>query len=209
LLRITDTSSGSSQTTSITVAPGSNAPLNAQPATVNFTGSTSTSCASGITASVIVFGGRPPYTLSSPGAFTVSPPVLTASGSTFTIGATGQCSAGSPIAIVDANGASVTVNASNALGTGVALPAFVVAPLAVNFTACGQQADIALAGGTGSYFVTANNSVVSAQITGASPPVATISLPVGALTGSQADVSVGFSDGRSVQSVTVHVPGTC
>jgi len=88
LLRVTDVSSGSSQTVSITIAPGSNAPLNAQPATVNFTGSTGNSCASGITASVIVFGGHPPYTLSSPGAFTVNPPVLTASGSTFTIGAT-------------------------------------------------------------------------------------------------------------------------
>jgi hypothetical protein len=211
LLRATDVSSGSSQTVSIAIAPGSNAPLNAQPSTVNFTGSTATSCASGITASVIVFGGRPPYTLSSPGAFTVTPPVLTASGSTFTIGATGQCSSASPIAIVDANGASVTVTASNALGTGVALPAFVVAPSTVTFTGCPQEASVVLAGGTGSYFAsddpsTTSNTLVTTSISGST---GTIFFNANAATHALAtfpfDFQIGFSDGRVVLPVTVHV----
>jgi hypothetical protein len=213
LLRVTDVSSGSSQTVSITIAPGSNAPLNAQPATIHFTGPTDTSCATGTNATVIVFGGRPPYTLSSPGTFSVSPQLLTASGSTFTVGATGQCSDGSPIAIVDANGASVTVTASNVPGNGITLPPILVAPADVTFTNCGEQANVVLAGGLGSYFVTQQNGPVQASVTGS---IGTIAFGTTSGIGSMLNpvsggviARIGFSDGQSVASVTAHLPGSC
>ncbi len=92
LLRITDLSSGFTQTTSVTIAPSTNAALNAQPDTVRFTGPNSTTCSNGASADVIVFGGLPPYQLTTAAGFTVNPTTLAGSGQHFTIQTTGACS---------------------------------------------------------------------------------------------------------------------
>jgi hypothetical protein len=64
--------------------------------------------------------------------------------------------------------------------------------------------------GNGTYFVTQNNSVVDAQVvSGSSTGIITFGSAGQNPSGPHVDVSVGFSDGRSVQTVTVHVPGTC
>ncbi|HSN19990.1 MAG TPA: hypothetical protein VLS49_04890 [Usitatibacter sp.] len=206
LLRITDLASGFSQTASVTIASSSNTPLDAQPTTISFTGPDTNTCASGTSADVIVFGGNPPYSISQPGGFTISPTVLSSSGSRFRVGATGQCTTGSAIAIVDSSGASVTVTVTNAPGTAT-LPAFVVAPAEVTFTDCKQQAGVTLAGGTGNYFASSSGDPLDVQVSG---NVGTISLP--SLSSVPAtvpfDLQAGFSDGQTVQSVTVHVLGT-
>ncbi|HUI98802.1 MAG TPA: hypothetical protein VLY46_01135 [Usitatibacter sp.] len=211
LLRITDVTSGFSQTASVTISPVSGAPLNAQPSTISFTGPDANTCATGISADVIVFGGRPPYNISSPGAFGIYPTVVTSSGGRFQVTATGQCSTASTIAIVDANGASTTVTVTNALGT-VAPPPFVVAPTEVTFTDCGQSAGIALAGGTGAYYASAGGSPLDVEVAGSA---GIITLPVQAFTSTNTtpsappfDLQAGFSDGQTVQPVTVHVLGT-
>ncbi len=205
LLRVTDLSSGFSQTTSVAISSLSNAPLSAQPTTISFTGPNANTCASGVPATVIVSGGVPPYTISQPGAFFVNPPVVGASGSTFTVTATGQCSASSPIAVVDSTGASVTVTASNSLGT-VAVPAFVVAPDEITFTGCGQHADVVAAGGTGNYFSSNTSALLS--ISPGFNGVFTITGPItdpGST--SQIDLQVGFSDGQTALPVVVHITG--
>ena len=214
LLRITDLSSGFSQTAAVTISPVSTTPLKAQPTTIDFTGPDANTCANGNSADVIVFGGHPPYSISTPGAFSVSPNLVTVSGGRFVVSATGQCTTGSQIAIVDANGASVTVTASNSLGT-VTPPPFVVAPTEVTFTDCGQEADVTLAGGTGSYFASSSsNTGTGLQVQYLGNGVGSIFLPKGAF-GTPAsaptppfDLQAGFSDGRTAQSVTVHVLGT-
>ncbi len=67
ILRITDVASGFVQTTSVTIAPSSNAPLNAQPSRPSRSPArTAATCATGTPADVIVFGGRPPYPISQP-----------------------------------------------------------------------------------------------------------------------------------------------
>ena len=207
LLRITDLASGFSQTASVTISPASSAPLGAQPTTIAFTGPDASSCASGVAADVIVFGGRPPYSISNPGAFGVFPTIVASSGGRFTVTASGQCSTGSPIAVVDANGASLTVTATNSLGT-VTPPPFVAAPSAVTFTGCGQQAGVALAGGTGNYYASApSGDPLNVQVSG---NLGTIILnkPATPFPAPPFDLQAGFSDGRTVQSVTVHVLGT-
>ncbi len=212
LLRITDLSSGFSQTASVTISPASSAALNAQPTTIAFTGPDSNTCATN-SADVIVFGGRPPYSISNPGPFGIFPTVVTASGGRFTVTATGQCTTGSTIAIVDANGASVSVTATNSLGT-VAVPPFVVAPSEVTFTGCGQQAGVALAGGTGNYYAsTASGTGTTPLIVQVAGSFGNIELPPSAFVGALPptlpfDLQAGFSDGRTVQPVTVHVLGT-
>ena len=165
LLQVTDLTSGFTQRSSVTIAPSSNAPLNAQPNTIVFQGTTPQTCASGISADVIVFGGRPPYLISQPGSFTISPTIVTQSGGRFTVTANGQCSAGSQIAVVDGNGASVTVNASNTLSsvpapTPPVVPDFSVAPTQVTLNSCSDVATVTAVGGTGGYFASSGNSAV-------------------------------------------------
>ena len=205
LLQVTDVSTGFSQRTSFNIAPSSNAPLNAQPDTIEFTGRDPNTCASGIEADVIVFGGRPPYQISQPGSFGVSPTVVANSGGRFTVRATGQCSNGSQIAVVDANGATVTVTAVNRLSevpapTPPTPTAFSVSPTDVTLNTCQDVANVALVGGSGSYFAASGNSQVLASTSGnqgvikrANPSTGPVSSPV----------SVAFSDGQTSRQVTV------
>src|SRR6185437_4761130 len=174
LLRITDVSSGFTQTTAVTIAPSTNAALNAQPDTIRFTGSNATTCSLNGTADVIVFGGLPPYQLTQVAGYAISPTTISISGGHFTITATGQCSQtqtsgttvspiGSPLAIVDAAGATKTVTIFNtpAPATPASNTPFDVAPASVTLDSCGATATVALVGGSGNYFAASGNSAVS------------------------------------------------
>jgi hypothetical protein len=205
LLQITDTSSGFFQRTSVGIAPSSNAPLNAQPDRISFVGPDAVRCASGIAADVVVFGGRPPYSITQPGTFQVSPVLVTANGGRFTVTATGQCSSGSPIAIVDNNGATVTVTAANALGTSASPTPMVVSPSTVTLDACSSIANVTIAGGQGpgSYFAAAGSGAVVVGISGSMASIRRQSGTPAAAT----PVQVGISDGRQVAQVTVNLSG--
>ena len=209
LLQVTDTSSGFTQRTAITIAPSSNAPLNAQPGAITFKGTAANTCANNIQADVIVFGGRPPYQVSQPGTFTVSPTVVATSGGRFTVRATGQCTAGSAIAVVDASGASVTVNAINNLSDVVAptptpATAFSVSPTDVRLTSCNDTASVTLAGGAGpgSYFAASGNNAISASVPGGGN-TGVIRRNPGTTT--LTSVTVSFSDGQTSKPVTVNI----
>ena len=205
LLQVTDTVSGFTQRASVTIAPSSNAPLNAQPSTIVFQGTSPQTCASGISADVIVFGGRPPYLISQPGSFTVSPTIVTQNGGRFTVTATGQCSAGSQIAVVDGNGATVSVTASNALSA-VPVPtpptptAFSVAPTSVRLNTCSDEATVILSGGTTSYFASSGDGAIQASVSGNN---GFIRRKPGSAAPLADEARVAFSDGRSTAEVTV------
>jgi len=206
LLQVTDLSSGFTQRTSVSIAPSSNAPLNAQPATITFQGVAANTCASGIAADVIVFGGRSPYLISQPGSFTVQPTVVTSNPGRFTVTAIGQCTSGSQIAIVDANGATVAVTAINRLSDVVPpaptpTPTFAVAPTDVTLNSCTDSANVTLVGGTGNYLATSGSSTIDAVVNGST---GTIRRALGQ-NPAPATVSVAFSDGQSIRQVTVNV----
>lgn len=210
LLQVTDLSSGFTQRTAVSLAPSSNAPLNAQPSTIVFQGLAPNTCASGIPADVIVFGGRPPYLISQPGSFLVSPTIVTQNGGRFTVTATGQCTAGSQIAVVDANGATVSVTASNALSdvpppTPTPTTPFSLSPTAVSLNSCTDSASVLLIGGSGSYVAASGNSAVSVTVSGGTGTIRRAS-PSGAP--GTASVTVTFSDGQSTEDVTVTLTGT-
>lgn len=209
LLQATDIASGFSQRTSFTIAPSSNAPLNARPSTIVFQGAFAVGvCASGISADVIVFGGRPPYLISQPGSFSVSPTVITQSGGRFTVTATGQCSDGSEIAVVDSNGATVTVTASNEL-SGLILtppdPPFVVTPTTVTLSSCNSVGNVALNGGTGTYFGASGDDSVTVVLSGA---LASIRRTPGYLSPITTPVTVTLTDGQTTKTVRVILTGT-
>ena len=209
LLQVTDLSSGFTQRTSVAIAPSSNAPLNAQPSTIVFQGKEPNTCATSISADVIVFGGRPPYLISQPGSFQVSPTIVTQNGGRFTVTATGQCTAGSQIAVVDGNGATVSVTASNALSdvpppTPTPTTPFIVSPTTVSLNSCNDSANVLLIGGSGSYVPASGNSAISATVTGGTATIRRAS-PSGAP--GVDGVTVTFSDGQSTQLVTVTLTG--
>jgi hypothetical protein len=206
LLQVTDTSSGFTQQTSVTIAPSSNAPLNAQPATIEFQGTNPGTCASGINADVIVFGGRPPYQISQPGSFSVTPTVVTASGGRFTVGANGQCANASQIAVVDSNGATVAVTATNRISPaqGTTTTAFAVSPNSVNLTTCSDVGNVQLSGGSGSYVGAASSSNIRVTVNGSLGSISRAP-STGATSTPQ---SVSFSDGKAVQTVTVNLSGS-
>jgi hypothetical protein len=206
LLQATDTSSGASQRVAVTIAPSSSSPLNAQPSTLSFIGRDGTSCASNISAEVIVFGGRPPYSISQPGTFLISPVSLATSGSRFTVTAIGQCTPGAQIAVVDTNGSVVTVTATNTVKPGVVIsnpPPLVVAPESVVLDTCDSTASVTLSGGTGTYYGAAGSSTVDVAISGNTATIfrrrttGTASSPI----------SVGISDGQTAKTVTVNLQG--
>lgn len=201
LLQVTDTSTGFTQRTSVTIAPSSNAPLNAQPATIEFQGTAPGTCASGISADVIVFGGRPPYQISQPGSFSVTPTVVSSSGGRFTVSAIGQCANASQIAVVDSNGATVAVTATNRISpvVGTTTTPFNVSPSSVTLTSCNDVANVTLSDGSGSYVGATSHSSIKAQV---NTNIGSISRqsPSGAVSSPQ---SVSFSDGKTVKQVDV------
>lgn len=212
LLRITDVSSGFAQTTGVSIAPSSNAPLNAQPSTIVFQGIAAGTCASGISADVIVFGGRPPYLISQPGSFGVNPTVITNNGGRFTVTAIGQCTSGSQIAIVDANGATVSVTASNKLSDlVVATPTptptttpLVVSPTDTSLATCNDVATVSLTGGAGTYIAASGNGSILAAVSG---NIGSIRRGSNSSAPGTSTVTVQFSDGKSSVPVIVHLSG--
>ena len=208
LIQITDVSSGSFQRASFTIAVANTAQLNAQPAVINFRGLTSASCANNISADVIVVGGRPPYSVSNPGSFSVSPNTVTQSGGRFTVTATGQCSTGSRIAVVDTLGAAVNVEVNNVEGPGVPQSnALVVGPTTITLgLRCSSVGSVIVAGGVGNYFAVTGDADLTATVSGN-----TVSFQRSSNTviGGKV-VPVGISDGREVATVQVAIPaGAC
>ncbi|MEO5693679.1 MAG: hypothetical protein ABIQ72_11185 [Usitatibacter sp.] len=211
LLQVTDLSSGFTQRASFGIAPSSNAPLNAQPAAIRFQGVAAGTCATGISADVIVFGGRPPYQISQPGSFNVAPSVVATSGGRFTVSATGQCTSGSIIAVVDANGATTSVNAINSLSDlpttppTTPTPDFDVSPKAVALDSCNAVGNVALTGGSGTYFGASGDTSVTVTVaSGAS--VASIQRKNPSLS-APTRVTVTFSDGQTSQNVIATMSG--
>ncbi|HZZ92635.1 MAG TPA: hypothetical protein VFE23_08730 [Usitatibacter sp.] len=214
LLRITDIASGFVQTASVSIAPSTSSPLVVQPTAIQFTGPDANTCASGVSADVLVIGGRPPYQVTQPPGFIVNPTVLTTSGRV-TVTATGQCArtgttqgiaipdAGQTLAIVDATGATATVSIHNdpAPVTAVTVP-FDVAPAEVTLDSCSAVAFVALVGGTGSYFGVGTNAV-SVSASGNQG----IIQRVPGTTASTSPISVAFSDGQTNKTVKVNLTG--
>ena len=214
LMRVTDLGSGFTQTTSIPIAASSNAPLTVLPTSISFTGPDFNTCASGVSADIIVLGGRPPYQITQPSGFTVTPALVTNSGGHFTITANGVCAetgafadtGGVLVAIVDANGANTSIRIFNnrAPVAGNAAP-FAVAPTNVTLDSCNAVATVALIGGAGpgSYFSASGSSAVRVDI---GTNAATIRRASGTTT-TTSSIPVAFSDGKTVLNVTVNLSG--
>jgi hypothetical protein len=202
LISITDTTNGASVQTAVGIVGVANPTLSAQPATIAFQGSGPNTCSNGASATVIITGGKAPYTISQSPAFVVSPQLVTSSPGQFTITSNGTCTAGSTIAIVDANGAATSVTATNSVST-TALTPVKAAPSTVTLVTCNQVAQVALTGGSGQYFAASGSDLIDAQVNG---NFGFIRRTRTAANGTAA-VTAAFSDGQSSDTVTVNLAG--
>src|SRR5262249_36212028 len=159
----------------------------------------------GLSATITIFGGLPPYTVtSSTSGLALSRDTVSFSGGTVDVRPTGACLSNAPITIRDASGHTTTVTVSNIVGTVVASP-LSVSPETVTLSTCSSIATVSAAGGTGNYNASAGSDALLVGRTSGGfiqiqrnpnnlPP------PSGALT-------VGISDGASTKTVTVNLTG--
>lgn len=208
LIQITDLATGAFQRTSFTISQNGTAPLVALPNVINFIGSNNTACASGLSADVVVFGGRPPYQITQPGSVAfVSPLVVTTSGGRFTVTANGGCADTASIGIIDASGATATVTVSNKLGTVEVVPLLVVSPTSVSLATCTDSAGVVVAGGTGTYVAAAGSGALTVTPNGNAVSVSRAKGSAAPGVTSPQTLQVFVSDGKSVQPVTVTLTG--
>jgi len=208
LLQVTDVQSGFIQRASVTIAGTTGTALAVTPKTITFQGTAAGTCADGISADVIVSGGRPPYQISQPNDFVVTPRIVTASGGRFTVTATGRCATDTLIGVVDAAGATATVDVSNKISD-TAVPTFDVQPTTVSLNSCNDLTSVLLVGGTGTYFVAAPSylAIRITQNTFANGANATIQRTPGSDAPHNASVVISFSDGKTPKPVTVNLSG--
>jgi len=120
-LRATDLTSGYSVTAAFTIVQQTDgtAILSIVPATATITGSLTTSCSAGFRIDYYIYGGTPPYRVSStfPTAVTVSGAPVNVAGGNFTAITNGTCVNPLTFTIVDATGRQVTAQLINQPGT--------------------------------------------------------------------------------------------
>jgi hypothetical protein len=188
------------------------------PTSVTFTGSRVGACVSGIASDFLVFGGAPPYTVSSANGnvFAVSPTAVAGSGGRFSVIPTGICSSSTTIAITDSAGRTITVTAVNQPPAASSVPAFAVSPVAVLLDSCSTIASVTVVGGTGTYLQpTSSNSGVIARLQQATLGSATVSIQrLGATPAilptppaTTPEVTVAVTDGATVTNVKVTLAG--
>lgn len=202
IIQLTDESSGFVQQASVTIAPVGLTALSANPTTLSFQGVAAGTCASNVSADVIVTGGKPPYQASQATGYIVTPQTVDSSGGRFTISPTGVCTGTTTIAIVDSAGAAVNVVVENRVSSATETE-FAVSPATVSLNSCTDTANVTLIGGTGNYFASSGNGAVSAS---ANNGIGVIHRNAGGAPGTSA-VAVAFSDGKASRTVTVTLSG--
>ena len=208
LIQVTDLGTGAFQRTSFSISQSGNATLSAIPNQISFTGANNLSCASGLGADVVVFGGRPPYQITQPGSVAVvTPSVVTASGGRFNVTANGGCADNASIGIVDSVGATATVSVSNKLGTAEVIPPLVVTPTSVTLNSCLESAGVVAAGGTGQFSAASGSGALKTTVSGSNVSISRGSPSTAPGVTSPQTLQVFVSDGRTSQAVTVTLQG--
>lgn len=175
LLRATELTTGNQQTAQFTIVQtiDGSAVLSVVPDTATITGPDSVTCSSGFRIDYFIYGGTPPYRITStfPGAVTLVNSTVLASGQPFTAITNGFCVNPLVFSIVDAVGLQTTATLINNLGKS-APPTPVESLLAVpgnQNVSCANTASVLITGGTPSYNITV--SVPPTAPSGSSPTI--------------------------------------
>lgn len=210
LLQVTDIGTSAFQRTSFVIAQntGSSPGFFVTPTQITFQGTRQNECANfGISASVFVFGGVPPYTVSNTSPFSVSTTFISLSGGNYTVTPTGSCVAapGAPIIVADSAGHTATTTVANIPGT-TTPPALSASPSKVTLSSCDGSASVTVAGGapaSGGYLASFGSNAITASVAGNTVTISRAN-PSPATAG---PVNVGISDGITTTSVEVDLVG--
>jgi hypothetical protein len=160
-IRATDVTSGQQQIANFTVVNNTVAggsPLTVIPGTATITGPDKTTCSSGFRTDYYIYGGNPPYTVSStfPGGIVLVNSTVSVSGGFFETITNGTCVNPLTFTIVDSAGKQTTALLINAVGT---TPPPTPVPLVISpetqSGACSATFAVTVTGGQPSYNVTA------------------------------------------------------
>jgi len=213
ILQATDVSSGAFRQVGVVIAQstGSSPGFFATPSSITFQGPNQGSCASsiatpGLAATFFIFGGVPPYTITSPSSgLVVSRDTVSFSGGSFDVRPTGACLDNIPIVIRDASGHTTTVTVSNVVGTTAVSP-LDVSPAAVTLTSCSSTAVVTAVGGTGNYIGSSGSDAIFVN------RIQTGFFQIGrgqnnGVPPGTGPFLVGISDGQTTKNVTVTLSG--
>jgi hypothetical protein len=165
LLRATELTTGNQQTAQFTIVQTINgqAVLSVVPSTATITGPDSATCSSGFRIDYYIYGGTPPYRVTStfPNSVTLVNSIVLASGQPFSAITNGSCVNPLVFSIVDAIGLQTTALLINNPGTGAPPtappPALNASPGSQTVAACsGKTISVLITGGTPSYSVSAS-----------------------------------------------------
>ena len=200
-IRATDVTSGQLQISNFTVVNSTVAgqsPLTVIPDTATITSANSTSCSTGFRIDYYIYGGNPPYTISStfPASVVLVNSTVASSGGFFEAVTNGSCVDPLQFTIVDTSGKQTTSKLINKPGSGTppTPSALALAPPTVTDTGCGGKTySFILSGGTPPYNVTqvTNPAIVGVVVTPQVVPAAggtfavtypAVAVPAGTLT---------------------------
>jgi len=156
VIRATDLTTGNAVSGAFTIVQQTNGAtiLSVVPATATITGPDTATCSAGFRTDYFIYGGTPPYNVSStfPASVILVNSVVTASGGFFEAITNGSCVNPLTFTIVDSTGRTTTATLINNPGT-AAPPVVVPPPVAIVVTP-GAQASAACTGATFSVLVT-------------------------------------------------------
>jgi hypothetical protein len=178
LLRATELTTGNQQTAQFTIVQTINGStvLSVVPSTVTITGPDTSTCSSGFRTDYFIYGGTPPYRVTStfPNSVTLINPMVLASGQPFTAITNGSCVNPLVFSIVDAVGLQTTATLINNPGTSApptpveSLQAF---PVTQNIAGCtGKTISVLITGGTPSYNITSSVPTAAVDVPVISAP---------------------------------------
>ena len=159
-IRATDVTSGQQQIANFTIVNSTTAgqsPLTVIPDTATITGALSTTCSTGFRIDYYIYGGNPPYTVSStfPASVVIVNPIVGFSGGFFEAITNGSCVDPLEFTIVDTSGKQVSAKLINKPGSGTPpVPAaLAIAPATVSDVCGGKTYTFIISGGTPPYNV--------------------------------------------------------
>jgi hypothetical protein len=179
------------------------------PSTLSFTSATTTRCGTG-GADVLIFDGKPPFTINNTSPnLSITPTTVVAPSNSFNVNAFNSaiCLTGATVVVTDSEGRRATLTVNTAAGT-TAPPALSVAPASVTVTCVANVATVAVVGGTGANSAVSSSPRVTATVSGNAMQITRLlgDPPPGPY---PTAVTVSVTDGTSVASVAVTTDPFC
>jgi hypothetical protein len=219
LLRATDTTTGNQVTGQFTIVQtiSGSAVLSVVPADATITSASSTACSAGFPVDYYIYGGTPPYRVTStfPSGVTLVNSIVATSGGFFEAITNGTCVDPLTFSILDAVGLQTTATLHNVLGTGTppTPPSLVIAPTTygssgtpVASCTAASGFDFVITGGTAPYGITAPGGTATPNPVNASGGATKITYAAAPPTGGRQVVVVDSSSPQKSVSATIFCP---